>query len=139
MTLAGTASLLTVVGLVAVFITLLQIRDRLDAGAPQLGHVLLVSAHGEDPGVDSRMQCLDPAVEHLGRAGVVRDPRDRDALLAEQSRGPTTRDDLHVERFQHLAELDDSFLVVDADQSPADSILLHHGLPDSTSAVPGFQ
>ena len=33
------------------------------------GHVLGIVADGEDAAVDARVQRLDPAVEHLGKAG----------------------------------------------------------------------
>ena len=42
-------------------------------------HVRLEPQVGEDPGVDARVQRLDPAVEALGEAGELLDRRDRHA------------------------------------------------------------
>ena len=65
--------------------------DRLDAVFLQRGPVLGIVAHGEDAAVDVRMQRLDPAVEHLRKAGDLGDLAHRQAglgkRLARASRG----------------------------------------------------
>src|SRR5213594_1679168 len=81
-----------------------------------LGHI----PAGEEPSVDSRMERLDPTVEHFREPGDVRHLSHRYPGLAEELRGAPGRENLDAERGERLGERDDPGLVVDADQSPAD-------------------
>ena len=82
------------------------------------------------------MQGLDPAVEHLGEAGVILRRRVTRRPCSASSRAvPPLESDLDVERREHAAQLDDAFLVVNADERPAHS-LLHYGGPCLTPRWP---
>ena len=77
------------------------------------GHV----ATGQDAAVNLRVQRLHPAVEHLGKAGVVGHLGDRQARLGQQLRGAAGGQQLHAERVQRAGEVDDAGLVRDRQQS----------------------
>ena len=64
------------------------------------------------------VQGLDPAVQHLGEAGEVRDLGHLDAGLPQYFGGAAGGQDLHFVAGQELAELDDAALNGDADQGP---------------------
>jgi hypothetical protein len=81
-----------------------------------LGHV----APGQDPAVDLRVERLHSPVEHLGEPGDLRDVPHRDARLPEEPRGASGGEDLDTEAGEAPRELDDSRLVVHADQRPLD-------------------
>ena len=78
--------------------------------------VRLLAPVGQDPAVDSRMQRLDPAVEDLGEAGHIRDPRHRDARFGDGRRGGTRGHDLDAGRVQGCGEFCHTGLVVHRDQ-----------------------
>src|SRR5262249_38514442 len=62
------------------------------------------------------MQRLHAAVEDLGKAGDVGDPRDRHPFLGELGRGAPGRDDLEAAGRELLPELDDAVLAVDGEE-----------------------
>ena len=66
--------------------------------------------------MDLRVQRLDPAVEHLGKAGVVGDFSDGQASLGQQLGGPAGREQADAEGRQLAGEVDDAGLVGDRDQ-----------------------
>lgn len=74
----------------------------------------------QQSGVHARVQCLDPAVEHFGETGQLLDPGHRNAFLGNDLRGGTGRDDLDARLGQPLGELDQTGLVVHADQGATD-------------------
>ena len=68
------------------------------------------------------MERLDPAVHHLRKAGDLLNQRDRDAGFGERAGGAAGGNDLDPELFvQRASKLDDSGLVVDADQRGGES------------------
>jgi len=79
-------------------------------------HVRDVVAPCEQAAVDLRMQRLDAAVEHLGKAGVRGDLGHRDAGVGEQLRGAAGREQPNAERGEIARELDDARLVRNRDQ-----------------------
>ena len=66
---------------------------------------------GEDAAVDGRVQRLDPAVHHLGKAGDVGDVDDRQPGVGEGLGGAAGRDQLDPERGQAAAEIGEAGLV----------------------------
>ena len=70
----------------------------------------------EQAAVDRRVQRLDPAVEHLRKAGVRGDLGHLEAGVREQPRGAAGREQLRAERGQLARELDDAGLVGNRDQ-----------------------
>ena len=111
--------------------------DGSDVVALQILDVLLVRSHGEDPGVDLRVQRLHATVEHFGEPGVVRYRRDVDPVLVEQAGGPSAGEDLHTHGRQDLAQVDDTLLVEHADES-APNAVFHHGLRGRTRPGSSF-
>jgi len=82
--------------------------DRPDAGGFERGEVRRVVAPGEQPGVDFRMQRLDPAVEHFRKAGVGRDLGDPDRFLLQQLRRAAGGQKLDAARAERTCQLDDA-------------------------------
>ena len=76
-------------------------------------------AVGEDPGVNPRMERLDPSVEHLREAGHGRDVGHRQARLAERSSGPAGRHELEAGADEPAPELHQAGLVADRQESTA--------------------
>ena len=74
--------------------------DEIDRGDPVLlegGEVFGDVAAGEDAAVDSRVERLDPTIEHLRESRDFRHIENADPSLAEELRGPPGRDDLDPE------------------------------------------
>jgi len=88
--------------------------------AAEVFHVLWVVADREDPRVDAGVQRLDAPVEHLGKAGLIRDAHDREAGVLEQLRRAAGREELDAQAVELAGEGDDALLVEDADQRAAD-------------------
>ena len=86
--------------------------------------------------MDPWVQCLDAAVEHFGKARVIRDRRHGDAFRAQQSCRPAAGEDLDVECLKLSAQVDHAFLVEDADQRAFDPVF-HHGPPEIDGSVAG--
>ena len=57
--------------------------ERLDPVLGERREVVGLALVGQDPGVDPRVQRLDPALQHLRETGHVGHSRDRDALFAQ--------------------------------------------------------
>src|SRR5882724_4402079 len=74
----------------------------------------------EDAAMHFRLQRLHTAVEHLRKAGEVGDVAHLDPLLAQQLRGATGRDQLHVHRCQRAREFHQTALVSDAQDGSSD-------------------
>ena len=102
------------------------------------GAVAGVVADREQAGVHHRVQGLDPAVEHLGKAGQRRDVAHRQPGRAQRRRGAAGRDELDAARRQRCRELDEAGLVGDRDQRAGDRHeIVGHGAPPRR--VPGAQ
>src|SRR6185436_17359550 len=65
--------------------------DGLDAVRSDGGQVLRQVPPGQDAAVDGRVQGLDPAVEHLGKGGDVRDVHDREPGFGQRLGGAAGR------------------------------------------------
>lgn len=89
------------------------------------------TATTEDAAVDFRVQGLDPAVHHFGKAGVVSHFHRVNAVVLEQLVGAAGGQDLDTELLQLTGEFEDTGLVGDADQGAADwqagSLVGHFG------------
>ena len=86
--------------------------DHADAVLVGRRHVRGNVSAGEKASVDARVQRLDAAVHHLGKAGEVVDGAHRYAGVCKRLGGAAGRDDLDAELVdQRAAELDDAGLV----------------------------
>ena len=90
--------------------------DELDLVLGRGGHVLLVVAQREQPGVELRVQRLDAPAHDLGEAREVLDRADLEPGLAQRGRGAARGDELDAERREPARELDDPRLVGDREQ-----------------------
>ena len=72
---------------------------------------MLVGGAAKDAAVHARVQGLDSAVEHLGKAGEVAHVLHRDLSVAQRTRGAARGENLDAELGQTLAEIQDAFLV----------------------------
>ena len=90
--------------------------DRLDVVGLEVGEVLGLRAVGQDAAVDLRVQGLDPAAEHLGALGDRGHVLVGDPSLREGGRGLPGGDQLDPRRGESAGEVDQSGLVVDAEQ-----------------------
>ena len=79
-------------------------------------HVLRQVAPREQAAVDLRVQGLDAAVEHLGKAGVVGDLGDGQTRVGEQPGGAAGREQLDAELGQFTREFENAGLVGDREQ-----------------------
>ena len=71
--------------------------ERLDALGFELGEVRSVPLVGQDPGMDPRVQRLDPPAKHLGGSRDVRHRRDEDAGALKCSGRVAGRDQFHAQ------------------------------------------
>jgi hypothetical protein len=94
--------------------------DRLDLVFLERGQMRRHVTTGQEAPVDPRMEGFDPPVEHLGKAGDVRDFPNRDGAVPEKLGGAAGRENLDAKPGQGLGERDDAGLVVNADQRPPD-------------------
>ena len=90
--------------------------DRRDARVPDRGQVLRAVPARKDPAVDLRMQRLDPAVGHFGKACIRRNLGYADAFPFQQLRRAAGREERDAEGGELARKLDDSRLVRDTDQ-----------------------
>ncbi len=74
-----------------------QYFDRVDPMLGQRLHMRWIGPTRQQPGMDARVERLDAPVEHLGKAGVVGDLRDRDAGVSQQPRRAAGRKDVEAE------------------------------------------
>jgi hypothetical protein len=79
--------------------------DGRDARLVDRRHVLARVAPREQAAVDRRVQGLDAAFQHLGKARMRRDLGDAHAFLFQQLGGAAGREDLHAERGKRAAQL----------------------------------
>ncbi len=70
-------------------------------------------ATAEDPARHLRMQRLETALHHLGKARQVRDIADLQACIPQRLRGPPSRHQFDSQFGQSASEIDDSGLVAD--------------------------
>ena len=82
-----------------------------------------IVAHGEEAGVELRVERLDPAVHNLREAGEVRHRPQRHTALGERTRGATSRDDLDPQLAQPAGKLHDPRLVGDGEDRARDTYL----------------
>ena len=94
--------------------------DRLDAVLAHGLDVFLLVPQAEQRAVDLRVQGLDPAVHHLGKAGDGIDAHDVDSRLRELLGRAPGADDLDPHLRQGVGETDDPGLVRNTDQSGPD-------------------
>ena len=90
--------------------------DQADAVRAGGLEVLGVAATGEDAAVHQRVQRLDAAVHHLGKAGDVGDVGDGQAGLGQRSGGAAGGDQFEAARSQAGGQFDQSGLVGNAQQ-----------------------
>ena len=81
----------------------------------RLGVGGLVSV-GEDPAVDLRMECLDPAVEDLGKTGDLGHRSGRDSGVLEGAEGSAGRYQLEAQLLESPGEVDQPCFVPDGQQ-----------------------
>ena len=93
--------------------------ERCDPRGEQLASVVGQPAVGEDPGMDPRVERLDPPIEHLGRPGDCGHIGHRQAGVAQRPGRATRRDQLEPASDEAATELDDAGLVVHRQQCPA--------------------
>ena len=94
--------------------------DLLDVVLGERGDVLGVAAHGEQPGVQARVQRLHAPVHDLREAREVLDRADLEARVGERLGGAAGRDELDAEVGEAARELDDAALVGDRQQRALD-------------------
>ena len=113
--------------------------DHVDGGDSVLGHdgVIPVAA-AEDATVYLGMQGLDPAIHHLGEAGVVGDLGHRQARVGQQLGGSAGGEQGHATLVECLGKFQDASLVRHTQQCTANgSSLFHHTIVLSiTGTVP---
>jgi hypothetical protein len=97
--------------------------DRLDPVRVEDRRVLGVGAHGEEPGVDPRVQGLHATFEHLGEPGQVLDRAGLDARVGQLASRAPGRDELDPEVCEATGEVDEPALVGDAKEGAADAYL----------------
>ena len=94
--------------------------------------VLGVAADGEQAAVHLGMQGLEPAVHHLGKAGVLGDVLDGDAgVLSALAVPPVER--ISTPRGKRAGEVDEAGLVGNRDQGARRICRVGHGVASSTS------
>ena len=91
----------------------------------QRGRVLGIVADGEDAAVDARVQRLDAAIEHLGKAGHVGDVAHGQAGVGQRLARAAGGDQLDAEAGQAASQVDQAGLVADAEQGAADGAKGH--------------
>ena len=94
--------------------------DGLDLVRPQGLHVLGIRSHRQNAARDARMEGLDASVQHLGKAGHVRNVTDLEAGFAEHPGSAARGDQLHSEVGKLTAEFDHAVLVGNAEKGPPD-------------------
>ena len=99
--------------------------DRANAVLVHRRRVRRIVAHGQKPAVNHRVQGLDPAVHHLGKAGQVGYVAHVEPGIAQRLRGAAGRDKFHPARGQRLAQVHEAGLVGHRKQRPADRYVLH--------------
>ncbi len=104
--------------------------DRFDVVVREIFHVARVVAQREDAAVDSRVQRLDPAVEHLRKPRVVGHRGDPDALFPQEPCRAAARQDLDAAVGKRTGQVDDAVLVEHGKQRAA-NLSVHQGLPES--------
>ncbi len=72
--------------------------------------------------MDAGMECLDAAVEHLGKAGEVGDVADVEAGLAERACGAAGRDELDAVPGEGAGEVDEAGFIGDGEEGSADGL-----------------
>ncbi len=94
--------------------------DRFDAVLLHGRHVLGVVPQAEQAAMDLGMEGLDPAVQHLGKAGEIGNILDGDPFFPQQLGRPPGGEDLHSEAVEFPGEVNDSGFVGNADEGAFD-------------------
>ena len=109
--------------------------DEADSQPVERVEVSRLRTVGQDPSVDPRVECLDPAVEHLGRAGHLGDLDVVDARSGEGLGGAPARDELPSEIGESAGEVLEAGLVVDGQQRPHPPTSLADPRPSTAPAA----
>ncbi len=104
--------------------------DRLDAVLGERRHVVLTVTPGQNPGVHTRMECLDPPAEQLRGLGEIVDAAHGEAFLLEPGRRAAAGEQADTEVGQAAGELGNSPLVVHRHEGASD-----HRAPPTACAV----
>ena len=95
--------------------------DRLDAVLVHRRGVLLVAADRQQAAVHLRVQRLDAAVHHLGKAGELGDVEHLEPGVVERLGGAAGGDELDAVAGERLGEIDEAGLVGDRQQGAGDA------------------
>ena len=110
----------------------IQVHDQQIDGADvvrlERGHVFGQIAAREDAAMDLRMQGLDAAIEHFGKAGVIGHLGHGHALFGEQFGGAARGQNAHAERREVARKIDDARLVGNRNQCLLDHCVLLCGM-----------
>ncbi|OQA30912.1 MAG: hypothetical protein BWY57_02604 [Betaproteobacteria bacterium ADurb.Bin341] len=87
----------------------------------------LIVAHREDAAMNRRVQRLDAAVHHLGKAGEVGDVEHVMPRLAQRLRGAPGRHQLDAVTNERGGKVGEPRLVADGQQGAADGNEIGHG------------
>ena len=99
--------------------------EREDAVLGQRLHVVGIVVAAEDSAVDLRMEGFEPAIHHLGEAGVLGDVADGDALALQVFSGSAGAENLHAGGDKPAGEIGKPQLVAHADQGTLNARRIH--------------
>ena len=104
--------------------------DRLDAVLRHRAGMFLVAAHRQQAAMHLRMQGLDPAVHHFGKAGELRDIQNLEAGVLERLGGAAGRNQLDAVTGKRPGEFDQPALVGHRQQGAFDPARLAAHMPN---------
>jgi hypothetical protein len=103
--------------------------ERLDAQVRQLRDVLRLTQVGQQAGVHPGVERLHPPVQRLREPGHLLDRRHRHAGIRDDASRAARRHDLHAVRVQTRRQLQQTRLVRNPDEGPANRApLVSHGM-----------
>ncbi len=109
--------------------------DRADRMGLHRRHVLGIVAHSQQAAVNQRVERLDPAVHHLGKAGDLRNVLHRQAGIADRLCRAAGRDQLHAHARKGRSQFDNTALVGHRKECPPDRHRAHRcAIPFSSAA-----
>uniref|UniRef100_E6PX09 Uncharacterized protein n=1 Tax=mine drainage metagenome TaxID=410659 RepID=E6PX09_9ZZZZ len=98
--------------------------DRLNPVRRDCCFMFPVAANIKQPAMYPRMQRLHPPIQHLGKPCQVADVLHRQPVLAQRSRRPPGRNQLHVQPHQNPRKIHQSCFVRNAQQRPTNLRLI---------------